>query len=115
MTNLHPAPLSETETRAGLWAIRRVLSLARDAASDWAAPKDLADMLSSAEALPAAMLRQAEFPHQFRDTLEGLAHRHDTFAPVLDEFDRLTGRRPTRRLRAFDPDDDPWRDCGAAD
>jgi hypothetical protein len=110
MTDLRAAPLSEAETRAGLWAIRRVLDLARHAAADL---DDLDDVLAAAGALPEHMLRPAGFPDRFRGTLEGLADRHTGFAPVLAEFDRLTGR--PRRRRAFDPDDDPWRDCGAAD
>lgn len=114
MTDLSAAPaLSEAETRAGLWAIRRVLDLARHAAAGRAAHDDLADVLAAAGTLPDLMLRPVGFPDRFRGALERLARRHDTFAPVVAEFDRLTGRVP-RRLRRH-PDDDPWRDCGAAD
>ena len=109
MTDLRAAPLTEAETRAGLWAIRRVLDLAR--AAD---PADLDDVLVAAAGLPEHMLRPAGFPDQFRDTLDGLASRHGDFAPVLAEFDRLTGRHG-RKGWPRAPDDDPWRDCGAAD
>jgi hypothetical protein len=113
MTDLRAAPLSETETRAGLWAIRRVLDLARSTAAERSNPADLEDVLATAAGLPEHMLRPAGFPDEFRGTLEELAHRHDAFAAVLAEFDRLTGR--PRRKRSYHPDDDPWRDCGAAD
>ena len=99
MTDLRAAPLTEAETRAGLWAIRRVLDLARHAVAD---RDDLDDVLGP-----------AGFPDDFRGTLAELADRHDGFAPVLAEFDRLTGR--SLRRRAFDVDDDPWRDCGEGD
>jgi hypothetical protein len=114
MTDLRaaPTPLTEAETRAGLWAIRRVLDLARHAAGQ-ADPADLADVLAAAGDLPDLMLRPAGFPDRFRTTLEGLACRHEGYAPVLAEFDRLTGR--VRRRRPRHPDDDPWRDCGAGD
>jgi|SRR5579883_1654420 len=116
MTDVHatPALLTEAETRAGLWAIRRVLDLARHAAADRASAADLTDVLAAAEALPALMLRPAGFPDRFRGTLEGLAGRHPAYAPVLAEFDRLTGRR-RKPARRHHPDDDPWRDCGASD
>lgn len=109
------APLTDAETRAGLWAIRGVLDLARQAAADRAAHDDLADVLTAAEALTALMLRPAGGNRdRFRDTLERLAGRHPGYAPVLAEFDRLTGRG-RRLVRAFHPDEDPWRDCGASD
>jgi hypothetical protein len=112
MTDLRAAPLTEAETRAGLWAIRRVLDLAR--AAD---PAEIDDVLAAAGCLPEHMLRPAGFPGHFRDTLAGLASRHHDFDPVLAEFDRLTGRngRNGRKGWPRDLDDDPWRDCGAAD
>ena len=109
MTDLRAAPLTDAETRAGLWAIRRVLDLARSAD-----PADLDDILVAAGTLPDDLLRPAGFPGHFRDTLAGLASRHHDFDPVLAEFDRLTGRNG-RKGWPRDPDDDPWRDCGAAD
>jgi hypothetical protein len=109
MTDLRAAPLTEAETRAGLWAIRRVLDLARHADRD-----ELDDILAAAGSLPDHMLQPAEFPGRFRGTLEELANRYHEYATVLAEFDRLNGRSG-RKVWPRDIDDDPWRDCGAAD
>jgi hypothetical protein len=117
MNELPIVPLTEAQTRAGLWAIRRVLDVARHAATDPDTPSDaeeLAEVLACVEDLPAQMLRPVGFPDRFRGTLEDLAQRNTAFAPVLDEFDRLTNRH-RKRVKAFSLEDDPWRDCGCGD
>jgi hypothetical protein len=109
-----PAPLTETETRAALRAVGRILALARDEVGRFARADKLTDVLSSAGALPEMLTRPAVFRERFRPTLEGLACRHREFAPVLSEFDRSTNP-PARPRRRKAPYEDLWIDCGAGD
>ncbi len=108
------SPLSDTETRAALRAVGRILELARDEARRFARADKLADVLTSAGSLPELLTRPALFRERFRPTLEGLARRHREFAPVLSEFDRTTNpaARPRRKPHPFD---DLYIDCAAAD
>lgn len=107
-------PLSDTETRAALRAVGRILELARDEVGRFAAADKLADVLGSARPLPEMLARPAVFREHFRATLERLALRHRDFAGVLAEFDRATN--PAPRIRPRRPlYEELWVDCGAAD
>lgn len=99
--------LSETETRAGLRAVGRVLQLAGEHARHADRTDRLADALSAARSLPELIAEPDEFRVRFRPALQRLVDRHREFAPVLSEFDRSTG---VRRCRP--PEDDLWFDCG---
>jgi hypothetical protein len=99
--------LSETETRAGLRAVGRVLQLAGEHARRSDRPDKLADVLSAARGLPELLAEPDEFRVRFRPALQKLVDRHREFAAVLSEFDRATG---VRRCRP--PEDDLWFDCG---
>jgi hypothetical protein len=114
MSHVPPTPLSETETRAALRAVGRILQLARDEVGRFARADKLADVLASAGTLPELLARPALFRERFRPTLEGLADRHGEFAAVLSEFDRSTNPapRPRRRKALYE---DLWVDCGAGD
>lgn len=94
MTDLHPPPAPDT--LADLRAARRVFDLARQATRG--RPE-----LAAALATSGLMARLVPDQDEFRGALTDLADRHPEFAPALAEYAR---RRP---------DDDPWRDCGAAD
>jgi broad specificity phosphatase PhoE len=109
-----PPPLTETETRAALRAVGRILELARDEVGRFARADKLSDVLASAGSLPEMLTRPAVFRERFRPTLEGLARRHEEFAPVLSEYDRWTNPppRPRRRKALYD---ELWIDCGAGD
>lgn len=98
--------LSESETRAGLRAVGRVMHLAGEQARGRTGPDQLADVLSAARTLPELLAEPDEFRSRFRPTLQQIARRNREFACVLAEFDRSTG---TRRCPV---EDDLWIDCG---
>lgn len=97
--------LTESESRAGLRAVSRVLCLAGEQAYRHDDEK-LAEVLSTARQLPELIAEPDEFRARFRPTLQRLVACHREFASVLSEFDRSTG---TRRCPV---EDDMWVDCG---
>jgi hypothetical protein len=97
--------LTESETRAALRAVGRVIHLAGEQARGRKA-EALAEVLADARTLPELLAEPEEFRARFRPTLQRLVTRHREFACVLSEFDRSTG---TRRCPV---EDDPWIDCG---
>jgi hypothetical protein len=98
--------LTESETRAALRAVGRVIHLAGEQVRGRKGADHLADVLSDARTLPELLAEPEEFRARFRPTLQRLVSRHREFACVLSEFDRSTG---TRRCPV---EDDPWIDCG---
>jgi hypothetical protein len=110
-----PTPLSDTETRAALRAVGRVLDAARDRAHIVDGCAELADILDSAGRLPRLLARPELFRDRFRPTLEGLARRFPELGPALTEFDRSTAPLNPRPRRRPCPEAELWIDCGAGD
>ena len=123
------APLTPTETRAGLRAVARVLDVTRDRVRYEAAPDDLADVFGRAAVLRECLGSADQFRDQFRDTLQDLADRHPAFETVLVEFETLIShpaaasqprsRGDTLYARASRPrtsaEDEMWTDLGGGD
>jgi hypothetical protein len=110
-----PRPLSDTETRAAMRAVGRVLDAARDRAHVVDGCGELADILDSAGRLPRLLSRPDLFRDRFRPTLEGLARRFPDLGPALTEFDRSTAPLHPRPRRQLSPEAELWIDCGAGD
>ncbi|OWK36814.1 hypothetical protein [Fimbriiglobus ruber] len=123
------APLTPTETRAGLRAVARVLDVTRDRVRYEATPDDLADVFGRAAVLRECLGSADQFREHFRVTLQDLADRHHAFEAVLSEFDTLISHpaaasRPRARgetlyarvSRSQSTDEDEmWTDLGGGD
>lgn len=84
-------PLTETEQRAALRAIHRLLVEARAMARRHADYRELADLLDATEVLPQSLLRPAEFDDLFRATLADLAEKYPAVQGIHEEFARTVG------------------------